>query len=76
MKHQWTIEEIDPTDRVGLTAWAYDICHGLDIDAAAEEINVPPTPDAVVEALTGSLPQGIRQEVADVCFKALGDTAE
>jgi hypothetical protein len=71
MRHHWTVEEIDPTDRDGLIIWARDICHGLDIDSTAEAINVTPTADAVVEALTHSLPQGIRKEVADVCFEAL-----
>jgi len=71
VKHYWTIEEIDPTDRDGLAVWARDICHRLDIDSAAEAINVAPTADAVVGALTDSLPQDIRKEVADVCFEAL-----
>lgn len=76
MKDHWTIEEIEPTDRVGLKEWAHDICHGLDINSAAEAINVEPTPDAVVAALTGSLPKDIQKEVADVCFKALATGKE
>lgn len=72
MKHQWTLEEIDPTDKDGLITWAKNICKGLDIDSAAEAMNVAPTPDAVAGALADSLPEDIREEVANACFEALG----
>lgn len=71
MKESWTIEEVAPTDKDGLLVWAHSICHGLDIDAAAEAMNVEPTRDAVVDALTKSLPSDLRGEVVDVCLKAL-----
>lgn len=73
MTHDWTIEEIDSTDKVALQSWARDVCQGLNIDTAAEALNVEPTVDAVVGALTDSLPRDIRKEVAKVCFEALGD---
>lgn len=73
MEHHWTIEEIKAIDRDGLILWARDICHGLDIDSAADALNVEPTADAVVAALTGSLPRDIQKEVANACFKALGE---
>lgn len=72
MRDHWTVEEIDPTDVVGLSAWASELCHELDISSAAEAINAEPTVDAVVAALTESLPEGVRAEVAKVCFLALG----
>jgi hypothetical protein len=72
VRHVWTIEEIDSTDRDGLSTWARDICTGLNIDVAAEAINVPPTADAVVAALTGELPEGIREDIAKICFESLG----
>lgn len=75
VKHHWTVEGIEAADRDGLIAWARDICTGLDIDSAAEAINVVPTADAVVGALTDSLPEEIRQEVANICFEALGTKA-
>jgi hypothetical protein len=71
VNHRWTIEEVNPDDREGLRTWAHGICRGLDIDAAAKAINVAPTAEAVVDALTDSLPRSVRKEVADVCFKAL-----
>lgn len=71
MRHHWTVEEIHPTDRNGLIAWARDTCHGLDIQVASEAMNVEPTADAIVGALTDSLPKGIRGEIAGVCLEAL-----
>lgn len=71
MRHHWTVEEIDSTDRVGLASWARDICAELDIDAAAEAINVAPTADAVVGALTDGLPENIRRDIAKICFDSL-----
>jgi len=71
LQHDWTIEEIEPTDRDGLSAWARDICTGLDIEVAAKAINVAPTADAVVAALTGELPEDIREDIAEICFESL-----
>lgn len=71
MRHHWDIEEIEPTDRAGLIRWARDICSNLDIKEAAEALNVPPSPDAVVNALTRSLPEDVRDEVAESCRKSL-----
>lgn len=76
MRDYWTIEEVRPTDRDGLVAWARGICHGLDIEAAAKAINVAPTADAVVGALTDSLPSDIRNEISKVCFEALATKPE
>jgi hypothetical protein len=71
VQHNWTLEEIDPSDRDALATWARDICAGLDIEAAAEAINVAPTADAVVAALTNDLPAEIRKDIATVCFDSL-----
>ena len=71
MLHEWAIQEIESTDRDGLSTWARDICTGLDIEKAAEAIGVAPTADAVVAALTSDLPEDIREDIAEICFESL-----
>lgn len=75
VRHKWTIEEIESTDREGLSTWARDICTGLDIEAAGEAMNVAPTVDAVVTALTSDLPEGLREDIATICFESLRKSA-
>jgi hypothetical protein len=74
-EHHWTVEDVSSIDRASLVAWACDMCRGLDVEVAAEAMNVAPNANAVVEALTDSLPRGIRKEVAKVCFEELGTTS-
>lgn len=71
VQHYWTVEEIDPRDSDALLQWAEGICMGLDIAAAAEAMNVAPTAEAIVGALTDSLPDDIRHEAIAVCYRAL-----
>lgn len=75
VRHDWTIKEIEPADREGLSTWARDICTGLDIETAAKAINVAPTADAAVAALTGDLPEDIREDIARICFESLRNSA-
>jgi hypothetical protein len=71
MEESWSIDSIDPSDRQGLIEWAQAMCRGLDIEVAASGLNAEPTTAGVVAALTQTLPDGVREEVAEVCRREL-----
>jgi len=60
-------EFIDLDDHAALLAWAREVCRDISVDDAARFLGTAATLDAVVDALTDSLPDPIRGQAAEIC---------
>lgn len=60
-------EIVDINDHKAVITWAKDICRGVSVEEAAKYFNTEATMDALIERYTDGLPDGTRQEVAQIC---------
>lgn len=70
---KWSGGFIHPNKKQAMQGWARNMCHGLDLEKTAKELEVPPTISAVAKKLIGNPTDNLlmREELMSICEKEL-----